>query len=200
MEYTSRDELIMPEYGRNIQQMVDIAVHIPDRAERTRCARTIIDIMGNMFPYLRDVENFKFKLWDHLAIMSKFQLDIDYPCEVVHPDNTRMRPEPIPYQPSPMRYLHYGRIIQQFIKHATTLEDSPYKDKLLHLLANHMKKSFLTWNRDNIDDQTILDDICNMSDGCIRLSANTFKLMESRDIIANRRQFNNSKKGGKRKG
>ena len=105
MNYSQRTDLILPEYGQNIQQMVKHAVAIEDRAERTRCAKTIIDIMGNMFPYLRDVEGFKYKLWDHLAIMSEFKLDIDYPFEVVKPTTLQQKPEKIPYNTQRIRYM-----------------------------------------------------------------------------------------------
>ena len=109
MQYnTQQKRMPLPEYGRSIQNMVDYALTIQDRAERQRCANTIINIMGNMFPYLRDVPDFKHKLWDHLAIMSGFELDIDYPYEIIREDNLVTKPEPIPYSTTRMRYRHYG--------------------------------------------------------------------------------------------
>ena len=112
MEYTTLSgSLILPEYGRNIQQMVKHCIAIEDRTERTRCAKTIINIMGNLFPYLRDINDFKHKLWDHLAIMSEFQLDIDYPYEIVQKDNLYIKPARIPYKNSRIKYMHYGRTL-----------------------------------------------------------------------------------------
>ena len=116
MEYTTLEgKLIMPEYGRNIQQMVAHALTIEDREERTRCVKTIINIMGNLFPYLRDVNDFKHKLWDHVAIMSDFKLDIDFPYEVLLEENLYTRPESIPYKNSRIRYQHYGRTLEEMI-------------------------------------------------------------------------------------
>ena len=117
MEYTTlQGKLIMPEYGRNIQQMVSHALTIEDREERTRCVKTIINIMGNLFPYLRDVNDFKHKLWDHVAIMSDFKLDIDFPYEVLLEENLYTRPETIPYKNSRIRYQHYGRTLEEMIE------------------------------------------------------------------------------------
>lgn len=123
MKYnTEEKKLAMPEYGRNIQNMVDYCVAIEDREERKRCANTIINIMGNMFPHLRDVNDFKHILWDHLAIMSDFKLDIDYPYEIVKKENLYARPPRIPYNNNRIRYRHYGRTLELMIRKATELE------------------------------------------------------------------------------
>ena len=117
MEYpTLQGKLIMPEYGRNIQQLVAFAQTIEDREERTRCVQTIINIMGNLFPYLRDVNDFKHKLWDHVAIMSDFKLDIDFPYEILLAENLYTRPEISPYKKSRIRYQHYGRTLEEMIE------------------------------------------------------------------------------------
>ena len=114
MEYpTLQDKLIMPEYGRNIQHMVQHAVTIEDRDERTRCVNTIVNIMGNLFPYLRDISDFKHKLWDYVAIMSDFKLDIDYPYEIVKEESLYAPPERISYQSNKIRYLHYGTTLEK---------------------------------------------------------------------------------------
>ena len=119
MQYnTQQKRMPLPEYGRSIQNMVDHALTIEDRAERQRCANTIINIMGNMFPHLRDVPDFKHKLWDHLAIMANFQLDIDYPYEIIRKDNLNTKPESIPYPSTKIRYRHYGRTLEVLIKKA----------------------------------------------------------------------------------
>ena len=121
--YTNKNKLILTEYGRNIQQMVEYAMTIEDREERTRCAQTIINIMGNLFPHLRDVNDFKHKLWDHLAIMSNYQLDIDYPYELVKPEKLESKPEKIPYPAGHVSHRHYGTILPRFIEAVNRLDE-----------------------------------------------------------------------------
>ena len=117
MQYnTQQKRMPLPEYGRSIQNMVDHALTIQDPAERQRCANTIINIMGNMFPHLRDVPDFKHKLWDHLAIMADFKLDIKYPYEIIREENLGTKPDSIPYPSTKMRYRHYGRTLEVLIK------------------------------------------------------------------------------------
>ena len=184
MKYNTQEKrLAMPEYGRNIQNMVDWCVAIADREERTYCANTIINIMGNMFPHLRDVNDFKHILWDHLAIMSDFALDIDYPYEVVKREDIYLKPPKLPYPQEPIVYKHYGRIIEDMIQQALQLEDSEQKDYLASLLANYMKKSFLTWNKEMVDDRKIFDDLEHLSQGRIVLDEDIHKLTESKDIL-----------------
>ena len=192
MKYnTEEKKLVMPEYGRNIQNMVDYCVAIEDREERKRCANTIINIMGNMFPHLRDVNDFKHILWDHLAIMADFKLDIDYPYEIVKKENLYARPPRI-------RYRHYGKTLELIIRKATELEAGVEKDQLIKLLATQMKKSFLTWNKESVDDRKIFKDLDEMSEGSIVLNEEEHKLTESRDILA-RNNNNNTKKNYPRK-
>lgn len=199
MKYSQRTDLILPEYGRNIQQMVKHAVSIEDRAERTRCAKTIIDIMGNMFPYLRDVEGFKFKLWDHLAIMSDFQLDIDYPFEVVKPTTLQQKPERIPYNTSGIRYMHYGRLLHSLIEKTEQYPEGPRRDELIDLMANHMKKSYLTWNKEVVDDRKIFDDLRQLSHGNIDMNPESMTLTASKDIMNRSRRTNTGKSNTRKK-
>ena len=141
MEYNTQQRVLpLPEYGRSIQNMVDHCLTIEDRAERQRCANTIINIMGNMFPHLRDVPDFKHKLWDHLAIMSDFKLDIDFPYEIIKKDNLITKPDVIPYPSSKIRYRHYGRTLEKMIKLAADYPEGEEKRQLVTLVANHMKK------------------------------------------------------------
>ena len=204
MEYSKREELILPEYGRNIQQMVIHAVHIEDREERTRCAKTIISSMGNLFPYLRDVNDFKHKLWDHLAIMSDFKLDIDYPYEIFKKENLYTKPERIPYKNSRMRYMHYGRTLEQMIEKAVEYPESEEKNQLILLIANHMKKCFLTWNKETVSDEKIFKDLHELSKGRLNISEDLMKLIESKEILsrnkpkANINNNNNKRNNGKR--
>ena len=184
MEYpTLQGKLIMPEYGRNIQQMIVHALTIEDREERTRCVNTIINIMGNLFPYLRDVNDFKHKLWDHVAIMSDFKLDIDYPYEILKQENLYSRPETIPYKNSRIRYMHYGRNLEEMIERVATYPEGELKNEIIRMIANQMKKCFLTWNKEVVDDRKIFDDLREMSKGKVDLSEENFKLVESRDVL-----------------
>lgn len=164
---TQQERLPMPEYGRAIQNMVNYALTIEDRKERQRCANTIVDIMGNMFPHLRDVPDFKHKLWDHLAIMSDFKLDIDYPYEIVKPDNLQVAPDIIPYYNGKIHYRHYGVIIERLIQKAVAMPDGPERDQLIRLIALQMKKSYISWNKDSVDDYKIFEDLLDYSKGKI---------------------------------
>lgn len=194
MEYnTQQRRLPLPEYGRSIQNMVNYALTIQDRAERQRCANTIINIMGNMFPHLRDVPDFKHKLWDHLAIMSDFRLDIDYPYEIVKKDNLYTKPEMLPYPKGSIRYRHYGRTLEKLIAKAVEYPEGAERRHLIGLVANHMKKSFMAWNKDVVDDRKIFKDLKEYSDGAIELSAEDLKLMEQqRNYVPRKRPVLNN--------
>ncbi len=196
MDYTThRSRLILPEYGRNVQQMIDHALTIEDREERTRCVYTIIEIMGNLFPYLRDINDFKHKLWDHIAIMSDFKLDIDYPYEIIKKEELEERPEKIEYQRSKIRYLHYGRNLEKMIEEAGDYPEGEERDKLIHLIANQMKKCFLTWNKEIVNNQKIFDDLRELSNGKINASPETLRLFDSRSFPNNRKLQRNAKRG-----
>jgi hypothetical protein len=185
MKYNTQVKgLALPEYGRNIQNMVDYCVSIPDREERSTCANAIINIMGNMFPHLRDVNDFKHILWDHLAIMSDFALDIDYPYEVIKRENLYIKPDKLPYPKGKIVYKHYGKNLENMIRKATKYEEGEEKEQLIGLLANHMKKSFLTWNQEVVDDRKIFDDLELLSKGTIVLDEDQHKLTESKDILS----------------
>ena len=179
MEYnTQRKKMELPEYGRSVQNMVDHALTIEDREERQRCANTIINIMGSMFPHLRDVPDFKHKLWDHLAIMSDFKLDIDYPFEIVKKEDLVMRPERLPYSTGDIRYRHYGRFLGELVKKAVEIEDEAERKALIRLLAIQMKKSLGNWNKDGMEDQKIVDDLREYSQGAIDLQVEDLQLNE----------------------
>ena len=178
--------------------MVEHAMTIQDREERQRCANTIIKIMGNMYPLLRDLPDFKQKLWDHLAIMSDFKLDIDYPYELVKPDTLWSKPDRIPYPMGRIRYRHYGKTLEKMIQKATEFEPGTEKEVLVKLLATQMKKSFLNWNKESVEDSKIFKDLEELSEGRIILSEEAVKLAESRTILA--RNNNNNKKNFIRKG
>ena len=193
MQYnTQQKRMPLPEYGRSIQNMVDYAITIQDRAERQRCANTIINIMGGMFPHLRDVPDFKHKLWDHLAIMADFKLDIDYPFEIIRRDNLSTRPEPIPYPCKKIRYRHYGHILEVLIRKACEMEEGDEKQNLVALICNHMKKDYMSWNKDTVDDRKIADDLYELSDGRLRMTDDIVRLMARRIDLFYRPRVNNA--------
>lgn len=200
MEYnTQQRKLPLPEYGRSVQNMVDYALTIEDRGERQRCANTIVNIMGSMFPGLRDASDNNHKLWDHLAIMADFKLDIDYPVEVVKKESLEIKPERIPYSQYNIRYRHYGRYIQELIRIASDYSESEERKMLLlNLIANHMKKDYQNWNnKDGIENQKVLDDLYELSGGKIKLSLNDVRLAEQRFMP--RRQMNNKNNNNQQK-
>ncbi len=175
---TQLKKLVLPEYGRNIQQMVDHCLTIENREERTRCAHAIINTMANLFPNLRDIEDFKHKLWDHLAIMSDFKLDIEYPCDIIKPESLTTFPDKINYHLSPIKYRHYGKSIELMITKASVMEDGEERDALILLIANHMKKLMLAVNSEGVDDAKILNDLREYSHGAINLNPETYHLHE----------------------
>ena len=202
MEYnTQLKKLALPEYGRNIQNMVDYCLEIPDREERKRCANTIINIMGNMFPHLRDVNDFKHILWDHLAIMADFKLDIDYPYEIVKKEDLYSKPGKIDYSRPDMQYRHYGKTLEKMSKMIAMIEDPVEKEQFTLLVATHMKKSYIQWNKD-VDDQKIFEDMYDLTDGKVDVRNSNIKLPEMKDLGQrnnNNNNNNNGKKNGKKK-
>ena len=198
LKYNSQQEkLVLPEYGRNVQQMVDYCVTIPDKEERTRCAYTIVQIMGNLFPQLRDTEDFKHKLWDHLAIMSDFKLDIDFPFDIIKKENLITSPEPVKYKLEPIMFRHYGKIIERMIDAACEYPEGEEKDALISLIANHMKKLIFSINKDGVEDEKILKDLYIYSKGRIKLDAETYRLHEFKEAPA--QTANTPKKSKKKK-
>lgn len=175
---TQLKRLVLPEYGRNIQEMVDYCLTIPDREERTVCAYSIIAAMANLFPELKSAGEYNHKLWDHLAIMSDFNLDIDYPCEVIRPDNLASRPELVKYQQGSLRWRHYGRTIQDMIDRASGMDEGEERTELIRLVANQMKKMLLSVNKEGVEDSRVFHDLTEMSGGAIRISPDEMKLSD----------------------
>jgi len=180
--------------------MVDYCLAIPDRNERKRCANTIITIMGNMFPHLRDVNDFKHILWDHLAIMSNFKLDIDYPYKVIQEEDILIKPDKLEYSRPTMHYKHYGKTLEKMISLATTIEEKEEKDQFIMLVATHMKKSYLQWNKE-VDDKKIFEDLYDLSERKIDIRNSDIKLPEMKDLTQrnNNTNNNNGKKNGQKK-
>ncbi len=181
MDYNSnRKKLLLPEYGRHIQKMVDYCVTIEDKEERTRCAHSIIGNMGNMFPHLRDVNDFKHKLWDHLAIMSDFKLDIETPFELPERETLYQRPKKLAYNNEKIKYRHYGRTIEKMIDKAVEMEEGELKRHLILLIANNMKKSLLQWNKDFPGDERVFSDMVGLSGNKLEIPAD-MKIPEQRE-------------------
>jgi len=189
MDYnTSRKKLNLPEYGRNIQQMVDHLSTVEDKEERNRLARVLIGIMGNMNPHLRDINDFKHKLWDHIFIMSDFKLDIDSPYPIPSQETYEEKPKNVPYPTKPITYKHYGRSIEMMIQKAIEMEEGQQKEALTQLIANHMKKAYLMWNNDSVSDEDVLRDMKILSKGNLALAPGT-KLSDSREAFKSKRKF-----------
>lgn len=176
MEYnTQREHLPMPEYGRSVQEMVDYAVSIEDRAERQRCAETIIGIMTGMFPSLKDVNDYQVTLWDHLAYMSDYKLDIDYPYPVTRFDETRWNPDHIGYAEGEVRFRHYGRIIPELIRKAMEYPEGPERRQLVRLIAAQMRKDLVLWNKEMNADNRIAEDLRYFSNGELEVDEEILK-------------------------
>lgn len=188
---TQLKKLALPEYGRNIQNMVDFCLTIEDRNERTKCANAIINIMGNMFPHLRDVNDFKHILWDHLAIMSDFNLDIDYPYEIIKKENLYSKPGNVPYSRPTMHYKHYGKTLEKLIDIAANYPEGKEREQLIWLVLNHMKKTYIQWNKD-VDDAKIFMDLYELSNRKIDLRNSDMKLADMKEQNQRKQQRNNN--------
>lgn len=198
MDYNSkRKKLPLPEYGRNIQNMVDYLFTVEDREQRTKNAQVVIDVMGNLYPYLRDVAEFNHKLWDHLAIMSDFKLDIDYPYEPPTPDILVEKPNRVPYATNRIKYKHYGYTMELMIRKTAELEGEE-KEAMIELLANHMKKSYLAWNKDAVEDDKIFADLEELSRGNLEVDKD-LQLTETKAILGKPKKIKKSQGKSKRR-
>lgn len=175
---TQLKKIILPEYGRNIQQMVDYCLTIENRDERNLCAHSIVRIMATMFPELKSEADYEHKLWDQVAIMSDFQLDVDYPYDVVKEENLESKPEPIQYHLDKIKFRHYGKIIERMIERAAEYPEGQERDALVMLLANHMKKLIYQINNEDVEDSKIFNDLYHYSKGRISLNPESHKLHE----------------------
>ncbi|MCB0472148.1 MAG: DUF4290 domain-containing protein [Flavobacteriaceae bacterium] len=184
LEYNSeREKLIIPEYGRHIQKLVNHCVQLPSKEERNEMASAIINVMGNLQPHLRDVPDFKHKLWDQLFIMSDFRLDADSPYPTPSRDELSAKPEVLAYPKSASKYRFYGNNIQIMIDTALTWDEGELKEALIYAIANHMKKCYLNWNKDTVDDDVIFDHLLELSHGKIDLRGTEDVLTESKDLL-----------------
>lgn len=175
--------MVISEYGRNIHKMIDYIKSVKDRDKRNQLARATINVMGQLNPHLRDVNDFKHKLWDHLFIMADFELDVDSPYPVPSKEILTRKPEPLQYATNNVTFKHYGRHIERMIEKACEVEDGYMKETLVKLIANHLKKSYLTWNRDDVTDEEIAEHLSILSDGKLNLQDNV-RLHQTSDILA----------------
>ena len=199
LEYnTEREHLIIPEYGRHMQKMINHAKTAEDREERNKIAKAIISVMGNMQPHLRDVPDFQHKLWDQLFIMSNFELDVDSPYPKPTKELLEERPEPLRYPQNHPKYRFYGNNIKTMIDVANTWEKGDLKEALTYTIANHMKKCFLNWNKDTVEDIVIYDHLFELSEGKIDLRNSEEDLSAASSLMRTKHKFS-SKKGHHKK-
>ena len=161
----------MPEYGRGIQNMVDLAVSLPDRQARQRCANTIVSSMARIQPENSNTADFEIRLWNHLAKMSRYKLDIDYPVEIVPEQEAMEHPQPLHYPMQKIRRRHYGHLIESALQYAQTLPDGEERTALIGMVANQMKQNLFMWNRDSMDENLVMQDIRRYTDGQLQLPA-----------------------------
>jgi hypothetical protein len=200
MDYnTQREKLIMPEYGRGVQDMVDYAMTITDRRKRTQCAYTIVAVMRSMFPQQSDQPDFEHKLWDHLAIISDFKLDIDYPFEVASASKLAQRPDPLPYPMHRIRLRHYGHLLEAMLTKLSEMEAGEKRDELTMLVAEQMKRSMFTWNRDSLNDSKIVADIDRYTNGAVQIDESSLADVDCTGIAAVKPNASSHNKRAKRK-
>lgn len=194
LEYnTVREDLIIPEYGRHIQKMINYASTRETKEERNKLANAIISVMGNLQPHLRDVADFQHKLWDQLFIMSDFKLDADSPFEKPSKEILNAKPEPLSYPQNFPKYRFYGNNIKIMIDEAVKWDSGEMKDALVLTIANHMKKCFLNWNKDSVKDQVIFDHLYELSETKIDIRDSKEELLDSALLLRSRKKFSNKK-------
>ena len=172
---TKREKLLMPEYGREIQKMVDHAVGLSTKEERLKCAKAIVKMMITKVPQIRENANYEQTLWDHLYLMSHKELDIDWPYDVSGAEKIHAKPEPIKLPQTRIRHRHYGRLVEEFIEQLKTMPEGRERNELARLTANQMKRDLVTWGHGSMEDTKVIDDLARLTDGIIQLNLNTFK-------------------------
>src|SRR3954468_10200530 len=192
---STRSKLLLTEYGRNVQNMVKYIVALPTKEERNRYAAVVIELMGFLNPHLRDVADFKHKLWDHLHIISDYQIDVDAPYPKPSPEAIHLKPEPLRYPHQRIRYKHYGKTIELMIEKAKSIEEPERKRHMVQAIANFMKMAYVQWNKDSVADESILADLVAMSRGELQVDENiNLNRVEYRPAPQN----NNNGRGGGR--
>ena len=172
---TQREKLLMSEYGREIQKMVDHAVGLPSKEERLKCAKTIIKMMLTKVPQIRSNAGYEQTLWDHLYLMSSGQLDIDWPYDVSGAEKIHSKPTPIPLPQNRIRLRHYGKLVEELLEKLKTMPEGSERDELARQTANQMKRDLLQWGHGSADDEKVADDIARLTDGVIQIDLGTFR-------------------------
>lgn len=187
---TQREQLVLPEYGREIQLMIDHAVALPTKAERQRCAESIISIMDRMFPQNHQNADYEHKLWDHLALMSRFQLDIDWPFDISKAAQIASKPEPLIYPMNKIAVRHYGHLLFEMFEKLKTMPEGPERDELVRVTANQMKRCLIQWSNGSSDNEKVASDLARFTDGKIQLDLSNFKFdkMDFRPEPSNERR------------
>ena len=200
LEYNSiREQLIIPEYGRHLQKLIEQVTDIEDREERNKAAKYVISVMGSLNPHLRDVPDFQHKLWDQLFIMSDFRLDVDSPYPIPSREVLNQRPEILKYPQNFPKYRFYGNNITYMIDEAMKWDEGDLKNALILVIANHMKKCYLSWNKETVEDEVIFQHLLELSNGKIDLFksneelSNSHNLMKVNKKLSNKSQFNSNK-------
>ncbi|MBQ9645246.1 MAG: DUF4290 domain-containing protein [Prevotella sp.] len=171
---TGREQLLLPEYGREIQKMVDHAVSLPTREERLLCAKTIVRLMETKVPQIRKNTDYEQTLWDHLYLMSHKQLDIDWPFDVSGAEKILSKPQPMKLPQGDIRLRHYGRMVKELWDKLKTMPEGPERNELARLTANQMKRDLIQWGHGTVDDEKVADDLAHYTDGVIQLDLGTF--------------------------
>lgn len=189
---TTRSELILAEYGRNVQNMVKYICELPDREERNKYAQAVIDLMGFLNPHLRDVADFKHKLWDHLHIISDYKIDVDSPYPKPTIEQAQVRPKHIGYPQKKITYKHYGKTVEDLIEKTKAVEDPERRLSMVQGIANFMKMAYVQWNKDSVADETILKNLRELSGGELKLDENfNLNKVEFKPVVSNRPANNN---------
>lgn len=192
LEYNAeRPHLIIPEYGRHLQKLIDQATAIEDRTERNKMAKYIIQVMGSLNPHLRDVPDFQHKLWDQLFIMSDFRIDVESPYPIPSREVLQLKPDPLKYPQNFPKYRFYGNNIKFMIDVANDWDDGELKSALVKVIANHMKKSYLSWNKDTVKDDVIFEHLYELSDGKINLTQSSEELVNTTDLMRTNKRVSN---------
>ena len=192
---TQREKLLMPEYGREIQKMIDHAVSLPDKAERLKCAKTIVRLMESKNPQLHESTDYEQTLWDHLYLMSHQQLDIDWPFDVSEAEKILSKPAPMGLPQGNTHLRHYGHLLEEVFDKLKTMPEGEERDELVRLTANQMKRNLAAWGHGSMDDEKVADDLARFTDGKIQIDLNTFRF----DNIPMSAGNENGKRNGKRK-
>ena len=195
---TKRTQLIIPEYGRHVQLMINQILETKDREERNKMAKAVIGIMGNMNPHLRDVPDFQHKLWDQLFIMSNFELDVDSPYEKPQKEVLQQKPDRLAYPQRNPKYRFYGNNIKSMINVAVNWEEGDLKNALVFNIANHMKKCFLNWNKDTVQDEVILNHLMELSDKKLKVREEDLPLTDSSEFLKIRSKNGNASKNNQK--